>query len=53
MLAKKLSYVEAGDNAFTQTDEEMMKEIVDDTENPLMEGITYEELEKNVGLEVA
>ena len=47
MLAKKMGYVEESDNAFTQTDEEMMKEIIDDTDNPLMEGITYEELEKN------
>lgn len=47
MLAKKMGYVESGDNAFTQTDEEMVKEIIDDTDNPLMEGITYEQLETN------
>ena len=47
MLAKKMGYVTEDDNAFTQTDEDMMREIVDDTDNPLMEGITYEQLEKN------
>ena len=47
-LAQKMGYVEAGDNAFTQTDEEMIKEILfDDKVNPLMEGVTYEEVKKN------
>lgn len=46
-LAKKMGYVEEGDNAFTQTDEEMVREIIDDKDNPLMEGITYEQLEEN------
>ncbi len=46
-MAAKMGYVEPGDNAFTQTDEEMIREIVDGEENPLMEGVTYEELEKN------
>lgn len=47
MLAKKMGYVEEGDNAFTQTDEEMIREIIDEETNPLMEGVTYEQLEKN------
>ena len=47
-LAKKMDYVEEDDNAFTQTDEEMIRDILFDEEvNPLMEGITYEEMEKN------
>ena len=46
-LAAKMGYVEEGDNAFTQTDEEMIREIIDDTKNPLMEGVTYEELDRN------
>ena len=46
-LAQKMGYVEASDNAFTQADEEMIREIIDSEENPLMEGITYEQLEKN------
>jgi anaerobic selenocysteine-containing dehydrogenase len=36
ILAKKMDYVEAGDNAFTQTDEEMIKELVDGEVNPLL-----------------
>ena len=46
-LAAKMGYVEADDNAFTQTDEEMIREIIDSENNPLMEGITYEQLEEN------
>lgn len=46
-LAAKMGYVESGDNAFTQTDEEMVREIIDSEENPLMEGVTYEQLEEN------
>ncbi len=46
-LAAKMGYVEPGDNAFIQTDEEMVREIIDSEENPLMEGITYEQLEEN------
>ena len=47
-MARKMGYVEEGDNAFTQTDEEMIRDILFDEEvNPLMEGITYEQLEKN------
>ncbi len=47
-MAQKMGYVEEGDDAFTQTDEEMIRDILFDEEvNPLMEGITYEELVKN------
>jgi len=34
------------DNAFTQTDEEMIRELIDPA-NPLMEGITFEQFEQN------
>ncbi|WP_299523956.1 molybdopterin-dependent oxidoreductase [Winogradskyella sp.] len=49
LLAKKMDYLEDTDNAFTQTDEEMIRDILCDEgeSNPLMEGITYEEIEKN------
>jgi anaerobic selenocysteine-containing dehydrogenase len=48
MLAKKMGYDKDTDNAFTQTDEEIIKDIlVQDEVNPLMEGITYEQMEKN------
>ena len=47
-MAQKMGYVEESDNAFTQTDEEMIRDILFDEEvNPLMEGITYEQLEKD------
>jgi anaerobic selenocysteine-containing dehydrogenase len=46
-LAAAMGYVESGDNAFTQTDEEMIREIIDSENNPLMEGVTYEQLEEN------
>ncbi len=47
-MAQKMGYVEEDDNAFTQTDEEMIRDILFDEEvNPLMEGITYEQMEKN------
>jgi len=49
MLAKKMGYVEKGDNAFTQTDEEIIRDIMFDEgeHNPLMEGITYEDIQKD------
>lgn len=49
MLAQRMGYVEQGDNAFTQTDEEIIRDVMCDEgkHNPLMEGITYEQLEKN------
>lgn len=46
-LAQKMGYVEDGDNAFTQTDEEMIREIIDEESHPLLEGVTYEQLEEN------
>lgn len=47
-MAQKMGYVEEGDDAFTQTDEEMIRDILFDEEvNPLMEGITYEQLVEN------
>ncbi len=47
-LADKMGYVDPEDNAFTQTDEEIIRDILVDGEaNPLMEGIDYEELKKN------
>ena len=47
-LARKMGYVEAGDDAFTQTDEEMIRDIlIDEKAHPLMEGVTYEALERD------
>ena len=46
-LAARMGYVKEGDNAFTQSDEDMIRELIDDTNNPLMEGVSYEDLEKN------
>lgn len=45
-LAAKMGYVKPGDNAFTQTDEEMIREIIDPA-NPLLENVTFEHLDKN------
>ena len=49
MLAKKMGYVEENDNAFTQTDEEIIRDVLFDEgqHNPLMEGIKYEDILKN------
>ncbi len=46
MMARKMGYVESSGDAFTQTDEDMMRDLIDPA-NPLMEGITYEQLEDN------
>lgn len=47
-LAEKMDYVSTDDNAFTQTDEEIIRDIlVNDKVNPLMEGIKYEDLKAN------
>ena len=48
MLADRMGYVEEGDDAFTQTDEEIIRDVLCDEgeQNPLMEGITYEDLQK-------
>jgi anaerobic selenocysteine-containing dehydrogenase len=46
-LADKMGYIEDTDNAFTQTDEEIIRDILVDGEfNPLMEGVNYEELKE-------
>ena len=47
MLAKKMGYVEEGDNAFTQTDEEIVRDVLCDQgkSNLLMEGIKYEDFQ--------
>lgn len=47
LLAQRMGYVTDNDNAFTQSDEDMVRELVDDEHNPLMEGITFEQLEEN------
>jgi anaerobic selenocysteine-containing dehydrogenase len=47
MLAKRMKYVQDDDNAFTQTDEEMIREIIDEKTNPLMEGVTFEQFKEN------
>ncbi len=46
-LADKMGYVEEGDNAFTQTDEEIVRDVLCDQgkSNLLMEGIKYEDFE--------
>jgi anaerobic selenocysteine-containing dehydrogenase len=47
ILAKRMGYVQDGDNAFTQTDEEMIREIIDEKANPLLEGVTFEQFKEN------
>ena len=54
MLADKMDYVDSNDNAFTQTDEEIIKDILLEAENEdgerfncLTEGINYEDVVKN------
>ncbi len=48
-LAQKMGYVEDTGDAFTQTDEEIIRDIMvnDDGFNPLMEGVEYEDLVEN------
>jgi anaerobic selenocysteine-containing dehydrogenase len=43
-LAKSMGY---DDPCFSQSDEEMIRELIDPDFNPLFEGITYEQLEQN------
>ncbi len=47
-LAERMEYVEEGDNAFTQTDEEIIQDVLFDEgeHNPLMEGIKFEDIQK-------
>ena len=54
MLAKKMDYVDPNDNAFTQSDEEIIQDILIEANNDegerfncLTEGIDYEDLVKN------
>ena len=54
MLADKMGYVDSTDNAFTQTDEEIIKDILLEAENEdgerfncLTEGINYDDVVKN------
>ena len=54
MLADKMGYVDSTDNAFTQTDEEIIKDILLEAENEdgerfncLTEGIDYDDVVKN------
>jgi anaerobic selenocysteine-containing dehydrogenase len=47
MLAQRMGYVEPGDNAFTQTDEEMVREAIDPESHDLMEGMSYEKIKEN------
>jgi len=47
MMAKKMGYTETSGDAFTQTDEDMIRLLIDPENNPLMEGLTYEHLDKN------
>jgi len=47
-LAERMGYIDPGDNAFTQTNEEIIRDIMLDGEhNPLVEGISYEQLREN------
>lgn len=54
MLADKMGYVESSDNAFTQTDEEIIKDILLEAENEdgerfncLAEGINFDDVVRN------
>ena len=47
-LAHAMDYVESSDNAFTQTDEEIIRDVLIDGDRvPLLEGITYDDMKKN------
>jgi anaerobic selenocysteine-containing dehydrogenase len=47
-LAQRMGYVETSGNAFTQTDEEIIREhFLDGAQNPLVEGIEFEALVAN------
>lgn len=47
-LAHAMDYVESSDTAFTQTDEEIIRDVLIDGERvPLLEGITYEDMKTN------
>jgi anaerobic selenocysteine-containing dehydrogenase len=47
-LAERMGYIESTDNAFTQTNEEIIRDVILDSEhNQLVEGITFDELREN------
>jgi anaerobic selenocysteine-containing dehydrogenase len=47
-LARAMDFVESSDNAFTQTDEEIIKEVLFDADiDHCLEGTTYEEFKEN------
>lgn len=47
-LAGHMGYIETSDNAFTQSDEEIIRDLfLDGSKNPLVEGITFEQLLEN------
>lgn len=47
-LAKAMDYIESSDNAFTQTDEEIIRDVLlDGDKNRLVSGITYEQMLTN------
>lgn len=47
-LAKAMDYIESTDNAFTQTDEEIIRDVLlDGDKNRLVSGITYEQMLTN------
>lgn len=47
MLAQKMGYDEDTGNAFTQTDQEMIEEILSENAHPLLENITFDQLKEN------
>ncbi len=47
-LARAMGFIETSDNAFTQTDEEIIRDVLFDPErDPLLAGTTYEEFKAN------
>ena len=47
-LARRMGFVETSDNAFTQTDEEIIRDVLfDPKRDPCLEGTTYEEFKRN------
>lgn len=51
-LARVMSFIESTDNAFTQTDEEIIKDVLFDSKlDPCLEGTTYEQFKKNGWME--
>lgn len=46
-MALKMDYVATSDDAFTQTDEDIIRDVLMKGDTPLLEDITYEDLLKN------